>query len=168
MDGHKIFKNAAIPVILMIVGLCRYTQNLPLSIIAGIGIYAMASSIDRFIKRGDAMLRQDSTKRYNQLAVDLLKKILNRHYLPGSKLPSTRELAKQAGVNPNTMQRALQVLQDEKILIKQSTTGRYVTTDIQHLKNIRNRMLEQIKQNYQEEIRSYGSGFENDGTIGGK
>ncbi len=40
MDGHKIFKNAAaIPVILMIVGLCRYTQNLPLSIIAGIGIY---------------------------------------------------------------------------------------------------------------------------------
>ncbi len=114
------------------------------------------------------MLRQDSTKRYNQLAVDLLKKILNRHYLPGSKLPSTRELAKQAGVNPNTMQRALQVLQDEKILIKQSTTGRYVTTDIQHLKNIRNRMLEQIKQNYQEEIRSYGSGFENDGTIGGK
>ena len=51
------------------------------------------------------MLRQDSTKRYNQLAVDLLKKILNRHYLPGSKLPSTRELAKQAGVNPNTMQK---------------------------------------------------------------
>lgn len=48
MDGHKIFKNAAIPVILMIVGLCRYTQNLPLSIIAGIGIYAIASSIDRF------------------------------------------------------------------------------------------------------------------------
>ena len=44
------------------------------------------------------MLRQDSTKRYNQLAVDLLKKILNRYYLPGSKLPSTRELAKQAGV----------------------------------------------------------------------
>ena len=114
------------------------------------------------------MLRQDSTKRYNQLAVDLLKKRLNRHYLPGSKLPSTRELAKQAGVNPNTMQRALQVLQDEKILIKQSTTRRYVTTDIQHLKNIRNRMLEQIKQNYQEEIRSYGSGVKNDGTIGGK
>lgn len=51
MDGHKIFKNAAIPVILMIAGLCRYTQNLPLSIIAGIGIYAIASSIDRFIKK---------------------------------------------------------------------------------------------------------------------
>ncbi len=114
------------------------------------------------------MLRQGSTKRHHQLAVDLLKKILNRHYLPGSKFPSTRELAKQVGVNPNTMQRALQVLQDEKILIKQSTTGRYVTTDIQYLKTIRDRMLEQIKQNYQEEIRSYGSGFEIDGAISGK
>ena len=111
------------------------------------------------------MLRQDSTKRYNQLAVDLLKKILNRHYLPGSKLPSTRELAKQAGVNPNTMQRALQVLQDEKVLIKQSTTGRYVTIDIQHLIRIRNDILEQINQIYQDEINSYGNSFEKFGEI---
>lgn len=51
MDGHKIFKNAAIPVILMIIGLCRYTQNLFLSIIVGIGFYAIASAIDRFIKK---------------------------------------------------------------------------------------------------------------------
>lgn len=114
------------------------------------------------------MLRHDNTKRYNQLAVGLLKKIFNGYYKLGSKLPSTRELAKQAGVNPNTMQRALQVLQDEKILIKQSTTGRYVTTDIRRLNNIRNRMLEQIEQNYQEEIRSYGNEFKNYRVAGDK
>lgn len=114
------------------------------------------------------MLRHDNTKRYNQLAVNLLKKIFNGYYKLGSKLPSTRELAEQAGVNPNTMQRALQVLQDEKVLIKRSTTGRYVTTDIRHLNSIRNRMLEQIKQNYQEEIRSYGNEFENYGAVSGK
>ena len=119
-------------------------------------------------KRGDAMIKADSAKRYNQLAVELLKKTFNGYYRLGDRLPSTRELAKQAGVNPNTMQRALQVLQDEKILVKQSTTGRYVRTDIQHLKNIRNRMLEQIKQNYQEEIRSYGNEFENGGAVNGK
>ena len=51
MDEHKIFKNAAIPVILMITGLCHCTQNLLLSVIAGIGIYALASSIDRFVKK---------------------------------------------------------------------------------------------------------------------
>ena len=114
------------------------------------------------------MIKADSAKRHNQLAVELLKKTFNGYYRLGDRLPSTRELAKQAGVNPNTMQRALQVLQDEKILVKQSTTGRYVTTDIQHLKNIRNRMLEQIKQNYQEEIRSYGNEFENGGAVNGK
>ena len=51
MDGHKIFKNATIPVILMVIGLYHYTQNLLLSIIAGIGIYTIASSIDRFMKK---------------------------------------------------------------------------------------------------------------------
>ncbi|MCM1236094.1 MAG: GntR family transcriptional regulator [Ruminococcus flavefaciens] len=107
------------------------------------------------------MLKYNNTKRYNQLAIGLLKKVFNGYYKPGGKLPSTRELAKQAGVNPNTMQRALQVLQDEKVLIKQSTTGRYVTTNIKLLNDIRNEILEQIKQNYQNEISSYDSSFEN-------
>ena len=62
------------------------------------------------------MLKAINTKRYNQLAVELLKKIFNGYYEPGAKLPPTRELTKEAGVNPNTMQMALQVLQDEKIL----------------------------------------------------
>ena len=111
------------------------------------------------------MLKAINTKRYNQLAIELLKKILNGYYEPGAKLPPTRELAKQAGVNPNTMQRALQVLQDEKVLIKQSTTGRYVTIDIQHLIRIRNDILEQINQIYQDEINSYGNSFEKFGEI---
>ncbi len=106
------------------------------------------------------MLKVINSKRYNQLAVELLKKIFNGYYKPGAKLPSTRELAKQAGVNPNTMQRALQVLQDEKVLIKQSTTGRYVTMDIKHLSDIRNDILKQINQIYQDEINSYGNSFE--------
>ena len=63
------------------------------------------------------MLKAINTKRYNQLAIELLKKIFNGYYEPGAKLTPTRELAKQARVNPNTMQRALQVLQDEKIVI---------------------------------------------------
>lgn len=111
------------------------------------------------------MLKAINTKRYNQLAIELLKKIFNGYYEPGAKLPPMRELAKQARVNPNTMQRALQVLQDEKVLIKQSTTGRYVTIDIQHLIRIRNDILEQINQIYQDEINSYGNSFEKFGEI---
>ena len=106
------------------------------------------------------MLKYNNTKRYNQLAIGLLKKIFNGYYKPGKKLPSTRELAKQAWVNPNTMQRALQVLQDEKVLIKQSTTGRYVTSNTQLLSDMRKEILEQIKQNFQDEISAYEISFE--------
>ena len=107
------------------------------------------------------MIKVDNTKRYNQLAIELLKRIFNGYYKLGTRLPPTRELAKQASVNPNTMQRALQVLQDEKILIKQSTTGRYVTIDIQYLIKIRNDILEQINHIYQDEISSYGNSLKN-------
>lgn len=48
------------------------------------------------------MLRHDNTKRYAKLAIELLKKNFNGYYALGDKLPSTRELAKQAGVNPDT------------------------------------------------------------------
>ena len=117
--------------------------------------------ISRNYKRGDILIKVDNTKRYNQLAIELLKRIFNGYYKLGARLPSTRELAKQASVNPNTMQRALQVLQDEKILIKQSTTGRYVTIDIQYLIKIRNDILEQINHIYQDEISSYGNNLKN-------
>lgn len=47
MNGHKVFKTAAVPIILMIIGLKYYTQNLAISIAAGIGVYF----IDKHIKK---------------------------------------------------------------------------------------------------------------------
>ena len=44
---------------------------------------------------------------YLQLLEQIQFKILSNEYLPGEKLPSVREFATLAGVNPNTMQRAL-------------------------------------------------------------
>lgn len=51
MDGHKIFKTAAIPIVLLIIGLKHYIQNLVISITVGIGIYVIAYFIDKFIKK---------------------------------------------------------------------------------------------------------------------
>ena len=45
----------------------------------------------------------------------------------GSRLPSVREMAAQAGVNPNTMQRALSELERDGLLYSQRTAGRFVT-----------------------------------------
>ena len=45
------------------------------------------------------------------------------------KRPSVRELAAEAGVNPNTMQRALAALEESGLVSAQRNTGRYVTQD---------------------------------------
>ena len=45
---------------------------------------------------------------------------------PGAQIPSVRELAVIAGVNPNTMQKALSELEREGVLISQRTSGRFV------------------------------------------
>ena len=48
---------------------------------------------------------------------------------PGERLPSVRDLATEAGVNPNTMQRALQELERQGLVYSQRTSGRFVTED---------------------------------------
>ena len=66
---------------------------------------------------------------YLQL-VDIIKqKIMAGEYQPGQRLPSVRELAADAAVNPNTMQRALSELEREGLLYTQRTSGRFVSED---------------------------------------
>jgi len=48
-----------------------------------------------------------------QLTEQLTRRIITGVYPPGSRLPPVRELAAQAGVNPNTMQRALAQLEQD-------------------------------------------------------
>ena len=48
---------------------------------------------------------------------------------PGAKIPSVRELASEAAVNPNTMQRALSEMERRRLMYTERTSGRYVTDD---------------------------------------
>ena len=66
---------------------------------------------------------------YTQLIEQLTLAILSGEYPTGGKLPAVRELAAEAGVNPNTMQRTLAAMEDEGLLTSQRNTGRYVTQD---------------------------------------
>ena len=52
-----------------------------------------------------------------------------RRLLPGERLPSVRDLAAEAGVNPNTMQRAMMEMEREELVHSQRTAGRFVTED---------------------------------------
>ena len=66
---------------------------------------------------------------YTQLAEHIQFQIAAGVYLPGSKLPSVRDLAAEAEVNPNTMQRALAQLETEGLAVGSRTAGRTVTED---------------------------------------
>ncbi len=71
----------------------------------------------------------DSGPIWQQLAEQLTLGILRGEYPPGGRLPAIRELAAQAGVNPNTMQRALAALEQGGLAVANRTTGRTVTED---------------------------------------
>ncbi len=68
---------------------------------------------------------------YSQLVDRIKQDIVSGALPPGEKLNSVRDLAAEAGVNPNTMQRALQELERDGLLYTQRTSGRFVTEDTQ-------------------------------------
>ena len=66
---------------------------------------------------------------YQQIMAAIRGAILKGELPPGGKAPSVRDLAAQAQVNPNTMQRALTELEREGLLVSGGTSGRSVTQD---------------------------------------
>ncbi len=66
---------------------------------------------------------------YSQIVDEIELRILNGTYEMGMRLPSVRDLAVLAAVNPNTMQRALSELEEMGLVSTQRNTGRTVTTD---------------------------------------
>ena len=66
---------------------------------------------------------------YTQLVGQLQQDIASGALPPGERLPSVRDLAAELGVNPNTVQRALQELERTGLIVTQRTSGRFVTED---------------------------------------
>ena len=64
---------------------------------------------------------------YAQLVEQMTQAILSGAFAPGERLPAVRDLAMQAGVNPNTMQRAMAELEQRGLIYTQRTSGRFVT-----------------------------------------
>ena len=101
---------------------------------------------------------------YAQLVERIQKEIVSGKYQPGEKLPSVRDLAAVAAVNPNTMQKAFAELERSGLIVTQRTSGRTVTEDTEligttreqlaagHVRNFINNMQELGYQ--REEIRN--------------
>lgn len=80
---------------------------------------------------------------YVQLMEQIQLKIVSGAYGAGEKLPSVRDMASDASVNPNTMQKALTELERTGLVFSQRTSGRFITEDITMIKNIRNTLAQE-------------------------
>ena len=92
----------------------------------------------------------DSRPIWPQFKEQLIIAIVAGRFQMGGSFPTVRELAEDAGVNRNTMQRALSELEHDRFVITNRTAGRTVTTD----EGLVARMKEQIAmQNIEKFIR---------------
>ncbi len=64
---------------------------------------------------------------YSQIIEHMKLFIISGELSPGDKLPSVRDMAADAGVNPNTMQRAMSELERSGLVYANRTSGRYIT-----------------------------------------
>ncbi|NLV75398.1 GntR family transcriptional regulator [Keratinibaculum paraultunense] len=70
-----------------------------------------------------------STPIYQQIVDNVKESILKGLIEPGEKLPSVRELAKILTLNPNTIQKAYQELERQKVIVTLRGKGTYVSSD---------------------------------------
>ena len=93
---------------------------------------------------------------YAQLVERLKAKILAGTYPPGGHLDSVRDLAAAAGVNPNTMQRALAQLETEGLVRTERTAGRFVTEDTALIEQLRADTAQTLAADFLEKMRGIG------------
>lgn len=93
---------------------------------------------------------------YLQLVEQLELALVNGFFPPGSRIPPVRELAAEAGVNPNTMQRALQELEGQGLLQAQRTAGRTVTADAEVLQALRRKRAQALAKEFLARMQALG------------
>jgi len=93
---------------------------------------------------------------YTQIVDEITMRIAGGSYSPGDKLPSVRELAIDAGVNPNTMQKALAELERRELVHSERTSGRYVTEDENILRTLKAELSNKYYVEFEEKLRGIG------------
>lgn len=93
---------------------------------------------------------------YLQLMEKIQQDIVSGVYQPGDRLPSVRELALDAAVNPNTMQKALSELERTGLVYSQRTSGRFITEDEKMLKELKSQLAQEHIRDFFEKMRQLG------------
>ena len=98
----------------------------------------------------------DSRPIWPQLKEQLLREIIAGRYAMGGPFPTVRDLSEDAGVNRNTMQRAMADLEADGFLITNRTAGRVVTTDENLIGEMKRKLAEQNVEKFIGEMAAIG------------
>ena len=93
---------------------------------------------------------------YLQLMERIQQDIVSGIYKPGDRLPSVRDLAVEAAVNPNTMQKALSELERSGLVYSQRTSGRVITEDTQLLDEMKTSLASEHNLQFLEKMKQLG------------
>lgn len=93
---------------------------------------------------------------YAQIVEEIQNRIANGQYEPGSRLPAVRELAEEAGVNPNTMQKALAELERMELVFSRRTSGRFVTEDDEKIMEMRRKSAREAVDAFLQQMENMG------------
>ncbi len=113
--------------------------------------------LDEWYSGGDYIFNFDNNVPiYVQLVEQLKILIITGRYKSGEKIPSVRDLATEAKVNPNTMQKALTELEDVGLIFTERTNGKFVTDDLKLIENLKKEYASMIAKKYFERMKSIG------------
>ncbi len=93
---------------------------------------------------------------YSQILEQIQMQIAAGIYEPGEKIPSVRELAADAGVNPNTMQKALAELERRNLVVTLRTSGRVVTEDLNMIRETKNQLAKEQIDDFLKRMKALG------------
>ena len=93
---------------------------------------------------------------YSQILERIQMQIAAGIYEPGEKIPSVRELAADAGVNPNTMQKALAELERRNLVVTLRTSGRVVTEDLNMIRETKNQLAKEQIDDFLKRMKALG------------
>lgn len=96
----------------------------------------------------------------SQLMERIQLDIITGRYQPGEKLPSVRDLAAEAAVNPNTMQKALSELERSGLVYSQRTSGRFITEDAALIQNLKRELAHMQIQEFLHKMKGVGFDFQ--------
>lgn len=93
---------------------------------------------------------------YLQLMEQISYRIVSGEYTIGTKLPSVRELAAEASVNPNTMQKALSELERSNLIFTNRTSGRFITEDASMIEGMKLDLAKEHLKVFLEQLKKLG------------